>query len=131
MAAKSIKLKCVEANAVWDLGRMYKATINDNGEVWVRCDSGKQLLNSKLETSGHLAPARFIHLKTKTLKCMRLVGAQKAGTFKAGKRYQVESGRALGAVAGYIFDESGEPWTLYRESVGFSCACALFEAKYL
>ena len=49
-----------------------------------------------------------------------------------GKRYQVESGRALGGVAGYIFDRDGCRWTLYREEVGFSVSDGTtFEAKYL
>ncbi|MEX5381375.1 hypothetical protein [Acinetobacter towneri] len=53
-------------------------------------------------------------------------------SFKVGKRYQVESGRALGGVAGYIFDEDGYRWTLFREEVGFSIADGTtFEAKYL
>ncbi|QPD96275.1 hypothetical protein [Enterobacter phage N5822] len=52
-------------------------------------------------------------------------------TFKAGKRYQIEQGRVLGGVAGYVFDEDGDRFTLYREEVGFSAGGAyLFEAKY-
>uniref|UniRef100_A0A6M5CDX7 Uncharacterized protein n=1 Tax=Vibrio phage Vc1 TaxID=1480731 RepID=A0A6M5CDX7_9CAUD len=53
-------------------------------------------------------------------------------TFKADKRYQIEQGRVLGAVAGYVFDEHGDRFTLYREEVGFSAAggAYLFEAKY-
>ncbi|QGF21264.1 hypothetical protein KMB89_gp65 [Citrobacter phage HCF1] len=56
----------------------------------------------------------------------------KGKTFKADKRYQIEQGRVLGAVAGYVFDEHGDRFTLYREEVGFSAAggAYLFEAKY-
>lgn len=52
--------------------------------------------------------------------------------FKQGKRYQIEKWRPLGSVAGYVFDECGERWNLYREEVGFSAGgCYLFEGKYL
>ncbi|WP_293554665.1 hypothetical protein [Phascolarctobacterium sp.] len=74
----------------------------------------------------------FRVVKAKTIKCTYVdhsLGNKK--TFKAGKRYQVESGRVLGGVAGYVFDEDGDRFTLYREEVGFSAAgCYLFEAKY-
>lgn len=74
----------------------------------------------------------FRVIKTKTILCTWVdhsLGNKK--TFKAGKRYQVESGRVLGGVAGYVFDEDGDRFTLYREAVGFSAAgCYLFEAKY-
>ncbi|MCC3726676.1 hypothetical protein, partial [Staphylococcus epidermidis] len=72
-------------------------------------------------------------LKTKTLKCVGLDHSNPMKkSFSVGKRYQVESGRALGAVAGYIFDRDGCRWTLYREEVGFSVSDGTtFEAKYL
>ena len=74
----------------------------------------------------------FREIKTRTIKCTWVdhsMGIKK--TFKAGKRYQIEQGRVLGGVAGYVFDEDGDRWTLYREEVGFSAAGAyLFEAKY-
>jgi len=132
--AKSIKLKCVSIpanmNKGFDVGNMYKASINDKGEIWVRNPSGKIKLNSNFIGSDG---EKFTELKTKTLKCMALdhSNAMKK-SFKVGKRYQVDSGRALGGVAGYIFDEDGCPWNLYREDVGFSVADGTtFEAKYL
>lgn len=74
----------------------------------------------------------YRHIKTKTIKCTFVdhkIPCKKH--FKEGKRYQIEQGRALGAVAGYVFDEAGDRWTLYREEVGFSAGgCHLFEAMY-
>lgn len=74
----------------------------------------------------------FRVIKARTIKCTFVdhsLGNKK--TFKAGKRYQVEQGRVLGGVAGYVFDEDGDRFTLYREEVGFSAGgCYLFEAKY-
>src|SRR5699024_8490061 len=74
----------------------------------------------------------YRHIKTKTILCTFVdhsLSVKK--TFKQGKRYQVESGRVLGAVAGYVFDEAGDRWTLYREELGFSAGgCYLFEAMY-
>lgn len=74
----------------------------------------------------------FREIKTKTIKCTWVDHSMEVKkTFKAGKRYQIEQGRVLGGVAGYVFDEDGDRWTLYREEVGFSAAGAyLFEAKY-
>lgn len=71
-------------------------------------------------------------IKAKTILCTFVdhrMATKKS--FKAGKRYQVEQGRVLGSVAGYVFDEDGDRWTLYREEVGFSAGYSyLFEAKY-
>lgn len=134
MAKKPIKLKCVSGRTTEHReGRLYRGYVLKDGSLAVKFGGGHIPLNSRLEMENSLVgiTSRFVQLKTKTLKCMRLVGAQQKGTFKPGKRYQIESGRALGAVAGYIFNETGEPWCLYREAVGFSCAIALFEAKYL
>lgn len=132
--AKSIKLKCVSIPADKNKGFqpdcMYKASINDKGEIWVRNPSGKIKLNSNfIAADGE----KFSELKTKTLKCIALDHKNPMKkSFKVGKRYQVESGRALGGVAGKIFDEDGCPWNLYREEVGFSIADGTtFEAKYL
>lgn len=75
----------------------------------------------------------FREVKTKTIKCTWVNHSmQIKKTFKADKRYQIEQGRVLGAVAGYVFDENGDRFTLYREEVGFSAAggAYLFEAKY-
>lgn len=72
-------------------------------------------------------------VKTKTILCTFVDHKMpNKKHFKEGKRYQIEQGRVLGAVAGYVFDEDGDRWTLYREEVGFSASdCYLFEAKYL
>lgn len=71
-------------------------------------------------------------IKTRTIKCTFVDHSlQHKKTFKAGNRYQVEQGRVLGGVAGYVFDEDGDRFTMYREEVGFSAGGAyLFEAKY-
>lgn len=73
----------------------------------------------------------YRHIKTKTILCTFVdhsLSVKK--TFKKGKRYQVESGRVLGAVAGYVYDEQGDRFTLYRCEEGFECATAKFQAKY-
>ena len=73
----------------------------------------------------------YRHIKTKTILCTFVdhsLSVKK--TFKQGKRYQVESGRVLGAVAGYVYDEQGDRFTLYRCEEGFECATAKFQAKY-
>lgn len=74
----------------------------------------------------------FRAVKSKTIKCTWVDHSMKhKKTFKAGKRYQIEQGRVLGGVAGYVFDEDGDRFTLYREEIGFSAGGAyLFEAKY-
>lgn len=74
----------------------------------------------------------FREIKTKTIKCTWVDHSSTVKkSFKAGKRYQIEQGRVLGGVAGYVFDEDGDRWTLYREECGFSAAgIYLFEAKY-
>lgn len=74
----------------------------------------------------------FRTIKTRTIKCTYVDHSLRhKKTFKAGQRYQVEQGRVLGSVAGYVFDEDGDRFTLYREEVGFSAGGAyLFEAKY-
>lgn len=132
--AKSIKLKCVSIPAHTNKGyqenNLYKASINDKGEIWVRNPSGKIRLNSNFVGADG---EKFAELKTKTLKCISLDHKNPIKkSFKVGKRYQVESGRALGGVDGYIFDEDGCRWTLFREEVGFSIADGTtFEAKYI
>lgn len=74
----------------------------------------------------------FRTIKTRTIKCTWVDHSNATKkTFKAGNRYQIEQGRVLGGVAGYVFDEDGDRFTLYREEVGFSAGgCYLFEAKY-
>ena len=73
----------------------------------------------------------FREIKTKTLLCTWVNHSLEVKkTFKQGKRYQIESGRVLGAVAGYVYDEQGDRFTLYRCEEGFECATAKFQAKY-
>lgn len=74
----------------------------------------------------------FREIKTRTIKCVYVDHANAIKkTFKVGSRYQIEQGRALGAVAGYVFDDDGDRWNLLREEVGFSAgSCYLFEALY-
>ena len=74
------------------------------------------------------------YIKTKTLYCTKV--NHKSGVkkdFKEEKRYQVSMHAGLGQNAGYIYDEDGNAWQLYRsEDVGFYTLCQtyLFEAQY-
>ncbi|HEF0535420.1 TPA: hypothetical protein R8H58_004464 [Escherichia coli] len=74
------------------------------------------------------------YIKTKTLYCTKV--NHKSGVkkdFKEGKRYQVNMHSGLGQSAGYIYDEDGNAWQLYRsEYVGFYTLCETyhFEAQY-
>lgn len=138
--AKSIKLKCTSSTMklFFTSGNLYKGRVDDEGNVFVKfAPKGWNKLNKMTAhgetTQGEPLSATFVELKTKTLKCMSLDHKNPMKkSFKVGKRYQVDSGRALGGVAGYIFDEDGCPWNLYREDVGFSIADGTtFEAKYL
>lgn len=137
---KSIKLKCTFSQSpAFKENTLIKARQDDEGNISTGSGKGKVFLSVGVSgeifiSSGGVVAAKFVELKTKTLLCVGLDhsnGVKKS--FKVGKRYQVESGRALGAVAGYIFDESGERWTLYRsEDVGFNVSDGTtFEAKYL
>lgn len=133
--SKSIKLKVTYSiTKRFQTNNMIKASVNEEGVITT--GKGKDKIKLNVGTSGDIwadCGAKFVELKTKTLKCMSLdhnIPIKKS--FKPGKRYQVESGRALGGVAGYIFDDEGSRWTLFREEVGFSIADGtLFEAKYL
>ena len=75
------------------------------------------------------------YIKTKTLYCTnvnRESGVKK--DFKENKRYQVNLHAGLGQYAGYIYDDDGSAWQLYRsEDVGFYTLCQTyhFEAQYL
>lgn len=137
--AKSIKLKCtMSLTKSFNANHMVKAKIDDEGNITVGKGKEKIVLSVGVSgdifiSSGGIVAATFVELKTKTLKCMSLDHKNPMKkSFKVGKRYQVDSGRALGGVAGYIFDEDGCPWNLYREDVGFSIADGTtFEAKYL
>lgn len=104
--------------------RLYKAKIDDNDDTFVKID------NKWIHAN--LTGLIFRTIKAKTIKCTKVDHKNPCKkTFKEGKRYQIESGRALGCVAGYVFDDNGDRWTLYREEVGFSAAGTyFFEAKY-
>lgn len=137
---KNIKLKCTSSTMTlfFTAKNLYSGRIDDEGNVFVKFGPRAWHKLEKMiahgETSlGEPIEAHFIELKTKTLKCISLDHKNPVKkSFTVGKRYQVESGRALGGVAGYIFDKDGCPWTLYREDVGFSIADGTcFEAKYL
>lgn len=117
---------------------LYKGKVINSGAVFVKVDGYGWVELDKMATNGMTLEgkpieAQFVELKTKTLKCVGLDHRNPMKkSFSVGKRYQVESGRALGAVAGYIFDRDGCRWTLYREEVGFSVSDGTtFEAKYL
>ena len=144
--AKSIKIKCTSSLAVnIQENNLYSARIDDEGNVSMMVYNSAELKKKRVYLSigisgelfisgvGGVVVATFIELKTKTLKCVGLDHKnQVKKSFTVGKRYQVESGRALGGVAGYIFDRDGCRWTLYREEVGFSVSDGTtFEAKYL
>lgn len=144
--AKSIKIKCTSSLAVnIQENNLYSARIDDEGNVSMMVYNSAELKKKRVYLSigisgelfisgvGGVVVATFIELKTKTLKCVGLDHKNPVKkSFTVGKRYQVESGRALGGVAGYIFDRDGCRWTLYREEVGFSVSDGTtFEAKYL
>lgn len=144
--AKSIKIKCTSSRAVnIQENNLYSARIDNEGNVSMMVYNSAELKKKRVYLSigisgelfisgvGGVVVATFIELKTKTLKCVGLDHKNPVKkSFTVGKRYQVESGRALGGVAGYIFDRDGCRWTLYREEVGFSVSDGTtFEAKYL
>lgn len=144
--AKSIKIKCTSSRTVnIQENNLYSARIDDEGNVSMMVYNSAELKKKRVYLSigisgelfisgvGGVVVATFIELKTKTLKCVGLDHKNPVKkSFTVGKRYQVESGRALGGVAGYIFDRDGCRWTLYREEVGFSVSDGTtFEAKYL
>lgn len=127
--AKSIKIKCTSSCAVnIQENNLYSARIDDEGTVSMMVYNSAELKKKRVYLSvgisgelfiagvGGVVVATFIELKTKTLKCVGLDHENPVKkSFTVGKRYQVESGRALGGVAGYIFDRDGCRWTLYRE----------------
>lgn len=144
--AKSIKIKCTSSSAVnIQENNLYYARIDDEGNVSMMVYNSAELKKKRVYLSvgisgelfiagvGGVVVATFIELKTKTMKCVGLDHKNPVKkSFTVGNRYQVESGRALGGVAGYIFDRDGCRWTLYREEVGFSVSDGTtFEAKYL
>lgn len=144
--SKTIRVKCTSSiTPKFAENNMYKVSVDNEGNmnttVFCTAENKKKRISLSVGVSGQIfisgvggvVAATFVELKTKTLKCMALDhknGVKKS--FTVGKRYQVESGRALGGVAGYIFDNDGCRWTLFREEVGFSIADGTtFEAKYL
>lgn len=143
--AKSIKLKVTESiTHSLQVNTLIKGSVDKEGNITITkfCNAEnkrKRLVLSVgisgeifLSGVGGVVAATFIELKTKTIKCLSLDHKNPVKkSFKVGKRYQMESGRALGGVAGYVFDEDGCRWTLFREEVGFSIADGtVFEAKY-
>lgn len=139
--AKSVRVLCKFSTLklFFNADRLYKGKLDEeSGVITLKDNYGvKQQFRAETmqlqgeDSLGEPLEARFVILKAKTLKCMKIIGPQKKDSFKPGKRYQVQDGRALGGVAGRIFDDEGYGYTLYREDVGFSCAVAEFEAKYL
>lgn len=101
---------------------LYKARVKDGVEQ-IKKD-GKWI---KLEERGK-------YIKTKTLYVTRVNhNSSLKKSFKIGKRYQVALHAGLGQYAGYIYDEDGNAWQLYRsDDVGFYTLCQtyLFEAQY-
>lgn len=105
--------------------------VNDSGEVVeMEAFQVRELTKGSKWAEANINDFRVI--KSKTIKCTFVDHKNPTKkTFKAGKRYQIEQGRVLGGVAGYVFDEDGDRFTLYREEVGFSAGGAyLFEALY-
>jgi uncharacterized protein (DUF4415 family) len=73
------------------------------------------------------------YIKTKTLLVTRVDhSTQVKKSFKEGKRYQVKMNASLASNAGYIYDEDGDGWQLFREDIGFSAGFGVyeFEAQY-
>lgn len=113
----------ITRNWVSNDNKLFKARVKDGVEQ-IKKD-GKWI---NLEERGK-------YIKTKTLYVTHV--NHKSGVkkdFKEGKRYQALMHSSLGQSAGYIYDEGGNAWQLYRsEDVGFYTLCQtyLFEAQYL
>lgn len=69
------------------------------------------------------------YLKTKTLLCTNVNHSNPLKkSFTEGKRYQIAMHAGLGQSAGYIYDEDGNAWQLYRnEEVGFMSLCGTYK----
>ena len=112
----------ITKNWISNENALYKARVKDGVEQ-IKKD-GKWV---NLEERGK-------YIKTKTIYCTKVnhqSGVKK--NFKVDSRYQVNLHSGIGQVAGYIYDEDGSAWQLYRnEEVGFFTLCGtyLFEAKY-
>ena len=102
---------------------LYKARVKNGVEQIKKC--GKWI---NLEERGK-------YIKTKTIYCTKVDHRSSIRKyFTEGNRYQVDLHAGLGQFAGYIYDEDGHPWQLYRsEDVGFYTLCETyhFEAQYL
>lgn len=101
---------------------LYKARVKDGVEQ-IKKD-GKWV---NLEERGK-------YIKTKTLYVTKINHKSSVKKdFTQGKRYQVDMHAGLGSNAGYIFDNEGVAWQLYRsDDVGFETVCGTyrFEAAY-
>lgn len=140
---KQVKLYCSHSDipSFFEEQKLYKGKLDEErGVIMVKCRYGvvfdinadSMVLHGE---NGKSEPGvvRFVKLKTKTIKCTSVrhdLSGKKH--FKAGKRYQVDLSRSVGSNAGYVFDEDGDRWQLYREEVGFQCGGGtyLFEALY-
>lgn len=138
--AKAIKLKVAKSElpTFFRENTLVKGKVMEDGSIHARDIYGVWFpLRDNLtivgnDHEGKECIVEFVKLKTKTILCTWVDHKNPVKkSFKMGKRYQIEQGRVLGGVAGYVFDEDGDRWTLYREEVGFSAAGVyLFEAKY-
>ena len=112
----------ITRNFITSDNRLLKARVKDDVEQ-IKVD-GKWV---NLDIKGR-------YIKTKTLYCTKVNHRSVVKKdFKEGKRYQVNIHAGLGQSAGYIYDEDGQPWQLYRsEDVGFYTLCQTysFEAQY-
>ena len=113
----------------------FTRAVRNADNVLVKCRMKDDVFQVKPMLGGKFEAANindYRLIQTKTIMCMHVdhsMGGKKH--FRAGERYQIEQGRVLGGVAGYVFDKDGSRWTLFREEVGFSAADTyLFQAKY-
>lgn len=113
----------ITKNFVTSDNRLLKARVKDEVEQ-IKVD-GKWV---NLDVKGR-------YIKTKTLYCTKVNhNSSVSKVFTESKRYQVSLHAGLGQNAGYIYDEDGNAWQLYRsEDVGFFTLCGTyyFEAQYL
>lgn len=113
----------ITKNFVTSDNRLLKARVSKNGFEQVKIN-GKWV---NLSVKGR-------YIKTKTLYVTKINHKSPVEkSFKNGKRYQVDMHAGLGSNAGYIFDEEGVVWQLYRDDeVGFHTICDTykFEAAY-
>lgn len=112
----------ITKNFVTSDNRLLKARVKDEVEQ-IKVD-GKWV---NLDVKGR-------YIKTKTLYVTKINHKSSVKKdFTEGKRYVVDMHAGLGSNAGYIFDNEGQSWQLYRsEDVGFYTLCETyhFEAQY-